>query len=269
MHPEDRTAAAPASERELVAQLHALGVEEGGLLLVHTSFRAVRPVEHGPLGLIAALRRALGPEGTLVMPSWSGDDDSPFDPATTAAAPDLGIVAETFRRLPDVVRGDHCFAFAAAGPLAARITAGPLPLPPHIPESAVGRLHELDGQVLLLGVRHDADTTLHLAELLADVPYRAPRHCTVLRDGRPVRIDYLENDHCCARFDLADEWLRSRGLQAEGPVGHAHARLARSRDIVTVARERLARDPFVFLHPPGAGCPDCDEARGGVGRLFP
>lgn len=203
----------------------------------------------------------LGPGGTLAMPSWTGSDDEPFDPRTTPASPDLGVVADTFWRLPGVLRSDHLFAFAAAGPEAARITAGPLPLPPHTPESPVGRVHDLDGQVLLLGVGHDADTTLHLAELLAGVPYRVPKHCTVLEEGRPVRIEYGENDHCCERFTLADEWLRERGLQSEGRVGHAHARLARSRDVVRLAREHLALDTLLFLHSPGAGCADCDDAR--------
>lgn len=117
------------------------------------------------------------------MPSWSGNDDEPFDPMTTPASPDLGVVADTFWRLPGVLRSQHFFAFAAAGPEAAAITSDPLPLPPHIPESPVGRVHDLDGQVLLLGVGHDADTTLHLAELLAGVPHRVPKHCTVLQGG--------------------------------------------------------------------------------------
>ena len=252
------------SRSELAGQLRALGVVAGGVLLAHVSFRAVRPVAGGPLGLIEALRDAVGPGGTLVMPSWSGDDDVPFDPAASPTAPDLGIVADSFWRLPGVRRSGHAFAFAAAGPAAGRITADPLPLPPQIPASPSGRVHDLDGQVLLLGVGHDADTTLHLAEVLARVPYRVPKHCTVLRDGRPVRIDYAENDHCCARFALVDGWLRERGLQREGRVGHAHARLARSRDIVAVARGQLADDPFVFLHPPDAHCAECAEARRSV-----
>jgi aminoglycoside 3-N-acetyltransferase-4 len=249
---------------EMTRQLRALGVNEGGVLLVHSSFRAVRPVERGPLGLIEALHAALGPDGTLVMPAWTGSDEEPFDPAATPASPDLGVVPDTFWRLPGVARSSHPFAFAAAGPEAARITSGPLPLPPHSPESPVGRVHDLDGQVLLLGVGHDADTTLHLAELLAGVPYRVPKHCTVLRDGRPVRIEYGENDHCCARFALADEWLRERGLQSEGRVGHADARLVRARDVVAVALQRLADDPLLFLHPPNAGCAECDAARRSV-----
>lgn len=251
--------------REHVAdQLRALGVREGSVLLVHTSFRAVRPVEGGPTGLIEALRAVLGPRGTLVIPSWSGCDDEAFDPASTPANADLSVVADTFWRLPGVVRSNHLQAFAAAGPHARSITADPLPLPPHIPASPVGRVHDFDGQVLLLGVGHDANTTLHLAELIADVPYRVPRYCTVRRDGQLVRINYAENDHCCARFALADDWLRASKLQSEGQVGHAHARLARSRDIVAAALDHLRDDPLLFLHPIAAGCSECDEARESV-----
>jgi aminoglycoside 3-N-acetyltransferase-4 len=246
---------------EVCAQLRSLGVRRGGVLLVHASFRAVRPIANGPAGLIEALREVLGPDGTLVMPSWSGDADELFDPCSSLAASDLGVVAQTFWRMPGVQRSDHCQAFAAAGRHASMITADPLPLPPHIPASPVGRVHDLDGQVLLLGVGHDANTTLHLAELLASVPYRTPGYCTVLQNGRVTRLHYGENDHCCARFALADEWLRARQLQSEGQVGHAHARLAASRDIVAVALEHLALDPLLFLHPPSAGCDECDLAR--------
>lgn len=252
------------SRADLVEQVRALGVQPGGVLLVHTSFRAVRPVQGGPQGLIEALRMALGPDGTLVMLSYPGDDDVVFDPSTTPAAADLGVVADTFWRLPGAVRTQHPIAFTAAGRYAHEITRGPLPLPPHGPASPVGRVHDLDGQVLLLGVGQDANTTLHLAEVLAGVGYQVPKYCTLLIDGRPTRIDYGENDHCCERFALLDEWLRERGLQAERQVGHAQARLMRARDVVEVALEHLARDPLVFLHPPSAGCGECDAARGSI-----
>ena len=249
------------SRGALVAQLRALGVEEGGVLLVHTSYRAVRPVEGGPEGLIAALREAIGAGGTLVMPSWGGDDEVPFDPFATPAAADLGVVAEVFRQLPGVARSEHAFAFAAEGPAASRITADPMPPMPHAPASPVGRVHEMDGQILLLGVGHDADTTLHLAEIVGGAPYRVTKHCTVLdEDGQLVRVDYRENDHCCRRFALADDWLRERGLQREGPAGNGQARLVRARDVVATAVEQIGRDPLVFLHPMGSGCEDCEAA---------
>ena len=176
-------------QSELTRQLRELGVRPGEVLLVHMSYRAVRPVDGGPAGVIEALSSAVGTEGTIVMPSWGDDDEIPFDPARTPVAADLGIVAELFRRRPGVRRSEHPFAFAALGPHAATVTADRLPRPPHGPESPVGRVHDLDGRVLLLGVGHDADTTIHLAEAIAGVPYQVPKHCTILEAGRTVRVE--------------------------------------------------------------------------------
>lgn len=248
----------------LVDQLSSLGIERGDVLLVHTSYRAVRPVDGGPAGLIEALLECIGPGGTLVMPSWSGEDDVPFDPRKSPVAADLGIVARVFARWPGVARSVHPFAFAAVGPHAGRVLQDPLPLPPHAAESPVGRVHELDGRVLLLGVDHTADTTIHLAEILAGVPYGVLKYCTVLRDSGPVRVDYRENDHCCQRFARVGDWLAAAGLQHEGPVANGSARLCRSRDIVREVTRRLAADPLLFLHAPDVGCADCDEARASI-----
>jgi aminoglycoside 3-N-acetyltransferase len=249
---------------ELVRQLRELGVEAGDILLVHTAFRAVRPVEGGPLGLIGALREALGPDGTLVMPSWSGNDDEIFDKESSPATPDLGVTADMFWRLPGVRRSDHVHAFAAVGPAAQAIIADPLPLPPHIAASPVGRVHDRDGKILLLGTDHSSNTTLHLAELLADVPYRTTSTSTILEHGIPRRIDYGENNHCCIRFALADDWLRAVGLQREGGVGHAQARLMHARDLVRLALQHLAQDRLLFLHRPEDACEECDEARASI-----
>jgi aminoglycoside 3-N-acetyltransferase len=246
-------------QAQLTAQLLAMGVRPGGVLLVHTAFSRVRPVAGGPSGLIAALRAALGPGGTLVMPSMSDDDDQVFDPRTTPCA-GMGVVADSFWRLPGVLRSDSPHAFAAAGPAAAAITAPHPPEHPHGADSPVGRVHDLDGQVLLLGVGHDADTTVHLAESLAGVRYRIPKQLTVLRDGAPARLDYEEIDHCCRGFALVDGWLDEHGRQRRGPVGHAQARLAGARDIVAVSVPRLRADETTFLHPPGVDA-ECDEAR--------
>jgi aminoglycoside N3'-acetyltransferase len=162
-----------------------------------------------------------------------------------------------------VLRSDSPHAFAAIGPKAQEITA-PHPVDvPHGLDSPVGRVYEMDGQVLLLGVGHDADTTVHLAENLAGVRYGINHHAMVLSGGEPVRIEYQEVDHCCANFALLDGWLDAAGQQLRGLVGHGEARLARSRDIVEAALTRLQEDEKVFLHPSGV-CDECDEARASV-----
>ena len=249
----------PLAREEVVRQLLALGVRPGGVLLVHTAFSRLRPVESGPLGLIEALSTALGPDGTLVMPAMADDDAHAFDPATSPCH-SMGIVADTFWRQPGVVRTDSPHAFAAAGPHAPAITRDQPVDIPHGPDSPVGRVHELDGQVLLLGVGHDANTTLHLAENLAGVRYRLQAMATVMVAGRVTRCHYEEVDHCCENFSLMDRWLDAAGLQRRGPVGQGEARLARSRDLVRVAVGHLQEDETVFLHPPGI-CGECDEAR--------
>lgn len=243
----------------VIRQLSELGVEAGDILIVHTAFSKLGLVDGRPRGLVEALRSVLGEHGTLVMPSMSDDDEVPFD-ATATPCIGMGIVADTFWRMPGVLRSDNPHAFAAIGPRAAEIVAAhPLDVP-HGLDSPVGRVYEMDGQVLLLGVGHDANTTVHLAENMAGARYLRPKHLTVLRDGRPERLEYRELDHCCQGFSLLDDWLDASGKQRRGRVGSGEARLMRSRDVVEAALTRLRENEMVFLHPSGR-CEECDDAR--------
>jgi aminoglycoside 3-N-acetyltransferase len=253
----------PIAVSQLTAQIQELGVASGGVLVVQTAFSRIGPVEDGPPGLIRALRAALGPNGTLVMPSMSDDDDHPFDPRSTPCR-GMGVVADMFWRMPDVLRSDSPHAFAAAGRHARRITADHPFDVPHGLNSPIGRVYELEGQVLLLGVGHDANTTIHLAEALSGVRYRLQKSVTVVEGGKRRRYDYAEIDHCCQRFTLVDEWLDAEGRQRHGRVGHGEGRLATSRDVVATVCARLRANETVFLHPPGVDS-ECDEARASIG----
>lgn len=246
------------SSTALANELSDLGVQPGRVLLVHTAFSKVKPVEGGPAGLISALRTSLGPDGTLVMPSMSYDDDQVFD-KTKSPCPEMGIVADTFWRLPGVLRSDNNHAFAAVGPLAEEIVSAHPVDRPHGLDSPVGRVYDLDGLVLLLGVGQDSNTTIHLAENLAGVRYRRNKYITILKNGLPTHLDYLEIDHCCQNFALVDGWLDERQLQKRGTVGQAEARLMRSRDIVSVATGYLRRNETIFLHTKGFD-EECDDA---------
>lgn len=244
---------------QMITQLIDLGVKPGGVLLVHTAFSQVGPVENGPAGLIAALESVVLPHGTLVMPGMSYNDDAVFDPAQSPCM-DMGIVADTFWRLPDVLRSNSPHSFSASGRLAGYITAPHPPDNPHGLNSPVGRVYDLNGQILLLGVGHDANTTIHLAESLGGVRYRRPHYVTILQDGEPIRLDYQEIDHCCENFNRVDGWLDAQNLQRRGNVGHAEARLMDARAVVEVVLEQIRQNETVFLHPPGVD-EDCDEAR--------
>ncbi|MCB0093952.1 MAG: AAC(3) family N-acetyltransferase, partial [Caldilineaceae bacterium] len=120
----------PLPTDQLINDLQQLGVQSGSVLVVHTSLRNVGWVSDGPAAVIEALRSVLGPAGTLVMPTMT-NFETLYDPLTTPTK-HMGIVAETFWRMEGVLRSGHpSGSFAAAGPLAAQITA-PQPIdPPH------------------------------------------------------------------------------------------------------------------------------------------
>ena len=172
----------------------------------------------------------------------------------------MGVVADTFWRLPGVRRSDSPHAFAAAGPRADEITA-PHPVDvPHGLDSPVGRACALDAQVLLIGVGHDANTTIHLAELLAGVRYRLPAHATILRDGRRSASTMARTTPAAraSRWSMAG-WT-PRQPRSEVPSATPRRASPARDDIVRVVTAHLDRDELVFLHPPGVDA-ECDEAR--------
>ena len=246
-------------------QLLDLGVVPGGVVgRAHGVLEGFGPVEGGPEGLIAALRAALGADGTLVMPSMSDSDEHVFDPATTPCA-GMGIVAETFWRLPGVLRSDSPHAFAAVGPAAAAITA-PHPIDvPHGPNSPPGRVHERDGQVLLLGVGHDADTTSTWRRSWRPFATggRSGRWSCATASRSATTTTRSTTAASASRWSTAG-WTRS---SFSGAARSATPRPAwpRARDIVRVVIARLRQDETAFLHPPGVDV-ECDEARASLER---
>ncbi|MBN1995753.1 MAG: AAC(3) family N-acetyltransferase [Anaerolineae bacterium] len=248
------------SVQQLQTDLLRLGVAKNITLVVHISLKNVGWIAEGPPGVIQALKSVIGPSGTLVMPSMT-DGDGLYDPNSTPTS-DMGIVAETFWRMPGVLRSIHPnSAFAAQGPLAQKITAThPLADPEGI-NSPIGQVYQNDGWVLLLGVDHSANTTIHLGESLSHVPYRRVKTVQLVENGQETIKEVPFIDHCCRNFVKIAPFLQNRGLATIGKVGYATAQLMKSRDVVQTARKLLNQNHFFFLCPPGRQCEQCDEAR--------
>src|SRR5215218_9297419 len=98
------------------------------------------------------------------------------DPADDAALrPGHDAVAELVRTWPGARRSEHPqLSFAALGPAAAALTAGHSLAEGLDERSPLARLYDQDAKVLLLGVGHERNTSLHLAEYRSGVRSRAP-----------------------------------------------------------------------------------------------
>lgn len=202
----ERTHALPATVESLANEFAAIGVVHGAVLLVHASLSSLGWVCGGPIAVIEALKTAVGPSGTIVMPTHSGDLSEPslwrnppvpsrwwsiirdampaFDPEITPTRA-MGAIAECFRTQPGVLRSNHPqVSFSAYGPRSSEITSDHQLDDALGDNSPLGRLHELQSSVLLLGVGHDRNTSLHLSEIRA-FGDKAPK----IRTGAPVQIN--------------------------------------------------------------------------------
>ncbi|MFY1698589.1 aminoglycoside N(3)-acetyltransferase [Solwaraspora sp. WMMA2101] len=252
----------PHTRAALADDLTALGVRRGSVLIVHSSLKALGWVCGGPVAVVQALLDALGPDGTLVVPTHTPDNTDPacwrnppvpeswwpvirthtpgFDPAVTPSRW-MGAIAETTRTWPGARRSDHPqVSFAAVGPLAEAVVAGHQ-LDDMLGEhSPVGAVYRLDGDVLLLGVGHQSNTSLHLAEYrLPDPPRKQEGSAVRTPTGRAwthwqdVAIDESDFDQLGAAFETVSG-------AAIGKVGAAESRLTRQRPLVDFAVNWLA-----------------------------
>ena len=68
---------------DLAAHLAALGVKTGDHLSVHARLLSFGLIDGGAETVFAALTRAVGPSGTIVMPSYTLARGTIYDPRTT------------------------------------------------------------------------------------------------------------------------------------------------------------------------------------------
>ena len=207
--------ASALTRSRLAGELRALGVREGGILMVHTRMSALGWVVGAAETVVHALRDVLGPDGTLMAyVSWEDhvyhEEDWPaehrdayraeppvFDLLVSESSRDHGRVPERIRTWPGAHRSFHPEASVVAiGARAAWLTADHPQDEGYGATSPFARLCEARGQVLLLGAPLETLTILHHAEGIADVPDKRLVCFRVLvsEDGAVTEREYTDID---------------------------------------------------------------------------
>ncbi|KXS49676.1 MAG: Aminoglycoside N3-acetyltransferase [Halanaerobium sp. 4-GBenrich] len=253
----------PITKKSLVNDLKQLNLK-GEVVIVHSALSKLGWVCGGAVALIEALQEAVTEEGTLIMPAHSSDFSEPkywgnppvpkewyqtirdempaYRPEVTPTR-GLGVTPEIFRKFPNVVRSDHpCLSFAAWGKEAEAITAD------HKLDYALGensplaKIYRRKGKILLIGVRHESNTSLHLAEYRAEHEIKIKIFgSSILKGGKNIWTKYQDIEFNDDLFPAIGKEYESEYKYSTAKIGLTEAKLFDQQEMVDFAVDWLEK----------------------------
>lgn len=256
------------TREDIAAGLRRLGLDKSSAVIAHSSLKSFGRVDGGPQAVVGALREVCG---TVLVPTFTWDSlyypdgwernpncpavlspeeveaanqrAIPYDPAQPTSR-SIGIIPDTLLRQPDArVSGHPIHRYAAIGPHAEKLVASQTPDRPLAP---IAELRELGGSVLLLGVGHDRNTSIHLAE--REAGRRQWTYWALVKD-RGV-VECTNHPGCSAEFNSIEPLVRE--ITRETMIGQCRARLLPVRELIERVKALLREDPRALL---------CDKCR--------
>ena len=252
----------------LASGLRELGVASGDVVLVHTSMKGLGHVDVGASAVIDSLLQAVGADGTVLFPTLTGSaaDSVGHPPAidlvSTPCASWVGVVPEVARQRADAIRSVHpTHSVVALGANREAWTAGhELGNSPCDAASPYHRLMEHGGKILLLGgVTHDSNTSMHCLEEIANVPYHLQDEVAVgtvrISDGSVVEVpnrlhlwrNRYSHKNLTRDFTVVNQPLLQAGVQRSAPIGESMSTLIDAGGMRDVLMPLLMDDPIFLL----------------------
>lgn len=241
------------SKRQIVELMQALGVRAGDTISVAAFIPSLGLVEDSIAGLTSAIQEAIGPEGTLVVPTFTASFRRGETYDVKASPSFNGALSEHVRKQAGAVRSTcGLFAQAAIGPKAGELMRRPSDSCFGV-GSVFANLFNANVKLIGLGIDWDQGYSwfMHL-ERLAEVPFRRDEAFT----GTIRQVDGSEGPGRAVHFVRIEEipWNRDRepvghelvasGIAREiADAGCAH-RLIGSKAVAEALVPRLQRDPW-------------------------
>ncbi len=165
--------------QNLVNEWREAGVQEGDVLLVHSSIKRTlrrylkQHINITPQDILESFINAVGPSGTLLLPLYNFDftNGVPFDIRNTSSH--MGVLTETGRLHPLAMRTGHpIYSFAVIGFEAERFK-GINNFSGYGIDSPFAMLREMDGKIAVLDLPDQNSMTFyHYVEEMNEVDYR-------------------------------------------------------------------------------------------------
>ena len=162
------------TKKDIVKAFRNAGLPKGAVLMLHSSYISLGGVEGGPEAVLEAIREALGPKGTLVLPVFAK----------------LGILTELVKKLDGAVispcpLGTVC----AVGPKAKELVADHWKADTvHGWGTPFGWMAKNGAYICLMGCDQDRNTFLHFVEAVNELSYMEDVTAEVEDDnGRKIK----------------------------------------------------------------------------------
>jgi aminopeptidase-like protein/aminoglycoside N3'-acetyltransferase len=224
--------------------------------------------------LYSAMREAVGPEGTVLLPAYSYSfcRNEVFDAETTPSIQGAWSSSqeflEYFRRLPGAVRSaDPILSVAGLGPKAEQLLT-------RLPNTSYGTdcLHERlmmsDGKICGIGVGLAYAAFLHYVEEAAGVPFRYKRLFTgrIGQNGKLRKQGWISSVPILAANGLPDgsrveKIARSEGLCSVATVGLGEVVSIDCKSFYGLLSREIARDPWITARGPAGDPVELENSR--------
>lgn len=251
-----------ATFEQLKKDLQNLGVAAGDLLVVHASFKSLGYVEGGAECVIAALKDVLGPEGTLVFPTFTYSTSYASSYFSNLETPScVGYLSEFFRKTEGVIRTNHpTHSVAIYGKLQKELCEGveldDTPMGAHSPYR---KFAKYGGKILMLGCSLAHNSFMHAMEEVMDSPYalRGHQEYTIVdqygnetkRKIRRHNFTRPDGPGIAQRYERTLDVL-DEGDYAVGQILEAKCVLINSAALEAKATQKMRQQPLYFVDDP-------------------